>query len=493
MPAPATNAPTMPPDCSTISGPVTARGSRGSPGSRTDRPGASPPPPRAAVRPAGSSRVSERRIRRDPDLDAERRECAPLVHRHLLRKHAHDADTRARRRPARARRPCSPPSPRRSSRPARVARGRSASSTIASAMRSLMLPPGLRCSHFTRTGTRLPAASRPSARVECRRCGRGCRSGRRSGSACLGEAATTRAATPAHGPASASASIGPRCSITTPPTAVPSEMPGDDRRAEPRERLGARPRHREPVDQPVGRGERRCDRDPGDQHAARTSRGARGEQRGQQRQPERARASRRTAAPGGAGPGASRSRRRRSASRTRSSRARTRPAHASRAPRRRPASHTSTTPNAPPSAGAREDHGAHARRAERAAARARAAACRCPVAACDGGVSANQSVPTNPNAPADEHRDGRRGHGGDPADQDRSEDERELLHPGLERERGLAQILLGQHARPQRTDAGADRRQRGAGRGGAARRARAPRSPASRTARRPRARSGRGR
>ena len=61
--------------------------------------------------------------------------------------------------------------------------------------------------------------------------------------------------------------------------------------------------------------------------------------------------------------------------------------------------HTSTTPNAPPSQ-------AHARITVRTPAdpsaprRERGPSCRCPVVACDGGVSANQSVPTNPNAPA---------------------------------------------------------------------------------------------
>jgi hypothetical protein len=38
----------------------------------------------------------------------------------------------------------------------------SASSTMASAIRSLMEPPGLRCSHFTKTGTGSPRAIRPS-------------------------------------------------------------------------------------------------------------------------------------------------------------------------------------------------------------------------------------------------------------------------------------------------------------------------------------------
>ena len=47
--------------------------------------------------------------------------------------------------------------------PGRRTPRRSASSTIASAMRSFTLPPGLRCSHLTSTGTSSPAASGPSA------------------------------------------------------------------------------------------------------------------------------------------------------------------------------------------------------------------------------------------------------------------------------------------------------------------------------------------
>ena len=59
----------------------------------------------------------------------------------------------------------------------------------------------------------------------------------------------------------------------------------------------------------------------------------------------------------------------------------------------------------------------------------------------------------------DDGRPGRRDHGHCGDDQ-RADDEEQLLQPGLERVGGVAQLLRRQQARPERAHAGADRRQR---------------------------------
>ena len=139
-----------------------ARARAGWPGCRTDRPGTSRARPRGGARPAGSCAGSPSGAF-GRDLDAARRArratcaCRPTSSRASRRR----GGSRARPRRARARRPVLPAVASTIVSPGRSTPRRSASCTIASAIRSLTLPPGLRCSHFASTGTREPGRERP--------------------------------------------------------------------------------------------------------------------------------------------------------------------------------------------------------------------------------------------------------------------------------------------------------------------------------------------
>ena len=175
VPAPATNAPTRPPLCARISGRWSARARGGWPGCRTDRRGTTRARRPAAARRAGS--CPDRPAGRcGDDLDAARRARPATCACRATSSRASRTRGGSRAAPATSARP-TPVLPAVASTivsPGRRTPRRSASSTIASAMRSFTLPPGLRCSHFDEDGDVEPGRERPErARAACRRSGRG--------------------------------------------------------------------------------------------------------------------------------------------------------------------------------------------------------------------------------------------------------------------------------------------------------------------------------